>query len=713
MKRKVALIIAAVSAATLILCICLAANGGNNESQTENSSTLTEEKAPLPPYIPTEFESSSLYLEGKSLCAAVFESEISEERLRYYNSIGIDFVIVPNEETASMAAKYAKNYTVSIILEQNSGENAAAALKNEDIGGVFFRTSVDAATAAFLSKQSGKAVFCTENGESVLCTEGEITPFLSVDTDGLEKTESLLALYESAKNSEKGGVIFSQSNRIFQNENAFGDAVASLFNPSRRYDMTALTVGIPSSRSFSVNYSNVWLMGGSDPNYPLYLNGKEVARTANGLFSVKAELAFGENVLTLTNGERELVFKVKCGAKSASLDNKKSDGTAPEIGKVAVIDGTLCPLLFASVPIKSNESSVYAPNGITDVITEKLSVKNHLNGKTLEVYRLECGYYVETKYATVTEEEKPRERALLSADLSLDENWLTLTVKTEGAPFFSVKDGEKAEITFLGDLITDGLKLAPLPKNVIFSSASVNIEEGKVVFELSLNEGASLLGWDASYDGDTAIIKFRLPKRLKEGSKPLSDITVMLDAGHSSYYGGTQGPDYPNDLKERVLTYNTASLCRKYLEELGATVILSRDDKTDKILYASEVKTWYHQNGADIGVSVHFNALSATANSLSRSGVLTIYSNAHSKQLSDILAQNTAAYAKRNFKGSGKSDYIICHVPYLPSVIIECGYLTNIFEYDWFLKPENVDCFAKAMATAIYDYFVWQDSMYK
>ena len=110
---------------------------------------------------------------------------------------------------------------------------------------------------------------------------------------------------------------------------------------------------------------------------------------------------------------------------------------------------------------------------------------------------------------------------------------------------------------------------------------------------------------------------------------------------------------------------------------------------------------------------MHFNALSATANSLSRSGVLTIYSNAHSKQLSDILAQKTAAYAKRSFKGSGKSDYIICHVPYLPSVIIECGYLTNIFEYDWFLKPENVDCFAKAMATAIYDYFVWQDSMYK
>ena len=96
---------------------------------------------------------------------------------------------------------------------------------------------------------------------------------------------------------------------------------------------------------------------------------------------------------------------------------------------------------------------------------------------------------------------------------------------------------------------------------------------------------------------------------------------------------------------------------------------------------------------------------------MTRRGVLTIYANAHSKRLASTLAEGTTRYARRPLKNASFGDYIICHVSSMPSVIIECGYLTNICEYNYFLAPENQKCFADALARSIYDYFVWQSGL--
>ena len=71
----------------------------------------------------------------------------------------------------------------------------------------------------------------------------------------------------------------------------------------------------------------------------------------------------------------------------------------------------------------------------------------------------------------------------------------------------------------------------------------------------------------------------------------------------------------------------------------------------------------------------------------------------------ETVAAGVSRYARRPYKNAAFGDYIVCHVSSMPSIIIECGYLTNICEYDWFLKPENRDAFAASLARAIYDYF--------
>ncbi len=699
MKRKVALTaVAIITAAALTVMICFSKKNGERIEKEP----LKEEKPLFETTAPKAFSDNSVYKNGVQT-GAVFDNELSAEKLGYYNSIGINYVITENMD------ENAENYTVSIILIKKEGETANEILKKASSGGVYLaKDEIDGASLEFLANESGKAVITENESGITVYANGEIQCLALCDVLSLSKTEELLDFW-SAQSDEIRGIAFTNPQRIFENDNALGDAVASILIPSLRYDMTALTVGIPSKRTFSTKYANVWLVGGSNPSYPLYLNGKEVNRTSNGLFSVKVELTYGKNEIILSNGEEALTFNVTTSSSYYSVENKAS---SPEsaVGKTAVIDGKACPLLFTEVPIKSNESSVYAPDLVSDEIVERLTAKNELNGKTLDLYRLKCGYYVETKYVSVTEGEISQSQTVDSLEISLLENWLTFSFSTSGNPFFTVYGENGVRIEIFGRA-EECFLLCDLPQNPIFETAAVERLEEKTVINLTLKEGASLFGWDSFYSENKAVIKFRLPKRLAEGNKPLSGITVMLDAGHSNNYGGTQGPDYPYDLKERELTYKVATVCKGYLEELGATVILSRDETTTEILYASEVKTWYHPSGADIGVSIHFNALTETANSLSRSGVLTIYSNSHSKLLSDTVAKNTSLYANRPFKASSKSDYIICHLSYLPSIIIECGYLTNVFEYDWFLKEENVDWFGAALSRSVYDYFALQDAL--
>ncbi len=702
MKIKVALMIVAlilVAAAVLPVFLIDRGGGEENESIAEDSS--------LPPLfneaLPPSFSDKSVYLEGKTT-GAVFLRGAAAGDLCYLNSLGIGYIITDE------VPKDRENYTGSIILMKKEGETAAAALKNTKADGIYLEGGeADAAAAAFLARESGKTVITGEEDTVTVYTEAGEEKLIVCDVGNLPKTEALLDLWcERGENA--AGIAFKNPTRLLENENALGDAAASIIVPSLRYNMSALTVGIPSKKSFSTRYANVWLVGGSNPKEPLYLNGKEVNRTQNGLFSVKAELKFGKNELTLQNGDESLTFTVTTSSKYYSTENLASSFES-NVGKTAVIDGTACVLLYSEVPVKNNEGSVYAAENLTDVITEYLTSKNEINGKTLELYRLSSGYYVETKYVSVTEKEQ-KSPSVSSVNAKLSDGWLSLELETEGTPFVTVT-GESVAVITVFARGSEGVSAPVIPKNPLFSDCVLSKEEGKTVLTLSLFEGASLFGWECKVNEGKITVRFRLPKRLAKGDKPLLGITVMLDAGHSAFYGGTQGPDFPNDRKERELTYKVALSCKKHLEALGAKVILSRDDKTDKILYASEVKTWYHPNGADVGISIHFNALTETANSLSRSGVLTIYSNSHSKLLSDVVAKNTSLYSRRPFKASSKSDYIICHVPYLPSIIIECGYLTNIFEYDWFLKDENVECFSYSLARSVYDYFVLQDSLWQ
>ena len=92
--------------------------------------------------------------------------------------------------------------------------------------------------------------------------------------------------------------------------------------------------------------AQTYLIGVSDPAYPLYLDGKKIGRTKSGYFSVMAELVKGENKFTLTqNGEK--------------YDYTVYNGTRPATGGGASTGGALSHKLMEKleiIPVSSDQN---------------------------------------------------------------------------------------------------------------------------------------------------------------------------------------------------------------------------------------------------------------------------------------------------------------------------------------------------------------------
>lgn len=87
---------------------------------------------------------------------------------------------------------------------------------------------------------------------------------------------------------------------------------------------------------------------------------------------------------------------------------------------------------------------------------------------------------------------------------------------------------------------------------------------------------------------------------------PAPRIRVVLDPGHGGDDGGARGP---SGLQEKEIALALALTLRPLLERKGMEVLLTRSDDTFVPLW--ERARWANQQGADLFVSLHFNAARA------------------------------------------------------------------------------------------------------
>jgi len=195
----------------------------------------------------------------------------------------------------------------------------------------------------------------------------------------------------------------------------------------------------------------------------------------------------------------------------------------------------------------------------------------------------------------------------------------------------------------------------------------------------------------------------------------INKLTIIVDAGHGDPDGGAVAND---GTQEAVLNLAVAKKLEEILLEVGCSVIMTRCDEMG--IYNPDSKATIAQkknedmrkrreiqssSGGDIFISIHMNKFEQAE----CYGAQVVYpENAEkSKQLASCI-QNALKTGidngnHREPMASGSGIYLLKNVP-IPSVIVECGFLSNSDELALLKTDEYQSKIAWAIYMGIVDY---------
>jgi len=144
--------------------------------------------------------------------------------------------------------------------------------------------------------------------------------------------------------------------------------------------------------------------------------------------------------------------------------------------------------------------------------------------------------------------------------------------------------------------------------------------------------------------------------------------TIVIDAGHGGFdRGGVPG----QRIAEKDKTLDVALRLRRILQADGYRVVMTRD-RDVFIPLGTRTAIANSYRGASF-VSIHFNCASrAGAN-----GIETYYYRSDSAGLAASIHRNVIAGAPTENRGIRRRGFFVLRRTAIPSVLVECGFLTN------------------------------------
>lgn len=241
-------------------------------------------------------------------------------------------------------------------------------------------------------------------------------------------------------------------------------------------------------------------------------------------------------------------------------------------------------------------------------------------------------------------------------------------------------------------------------KNVAFRQAATNKAE------INFETDGPVWGYDISYSGRTLLLSIRRrPVPEKNLIKPLSGITVVVDAGHSPKltppFDGAVGPMRTFEFQVNLAI---ALKLKEKLLMLGASVQMTRNGDEDVPLADRPVLA--KNLGGDLFVSVHNNAIADGQDPFAEPrGFQTYYYHRHSRELA---ARVHAAYV-RNIplpdEGLRYGDYLVARLTWMPAVLTESAYMILPQQEELLNDPSFQEKLASATAEGILGLFNVRD----
>ncbi len=221
----------------------------------------------------------------------------------------------------------------------------------------------------------------------------------------------------------------------------------------------------------------------------------------------------------------------------------------------------------------------------------------------------------------------------------------------------------------------------------------------KTRLTLTLRQSGVFGGVTSSYDDEgNLVFRFNGCRSTLEGA------TIVIDPGHGYTGASAFDPGAVGHIKEQEANLAIAKLVAQKLEAKGANVIRL---KTESETYVtSQRASISRQYRPDIFMSIHCNSAGESAR-----GSEAYYFTPFSQPLAKCVSSRIGAYLGSEVHGEGGMDrgakynyFFVTQQQDFPSILIECGFVTNYTEAMALANSEHQSGIANAIVQGAADY---------
>lgn len=204
-------------------------------------------------------------------------------------------------------------------------------------------------------------------------------------------------------------------------------------------------------------------------------------------------------------------------------------------------------------------------------------------------------------------------------------------------------------------------------------------------------------GYLVLWDRNALVLRVRGAPAVN-AARPLQGLVIAVDAGHPP--AGSTGP---TGLYEPVATLGIAERLRAYLEQRGASVVMTRAAPGAVALADRPVMA--RRANAHAFVSIHLNAFPDGVNPFERNGTGSYYFNAWSEPLARAVQAGMVRHMGLRDLGVYYDNLAVLRPTWMPSVLCEGAFLMIPEQEAALRTPEFQDAYARGVAEGLEAYF--------
>ena len=177
--------------------------------------------------------------------------------------------------------------------------------------------------------------------------------------------------------------------------------------------------------------------------------------------------------------------------------------------------------------------------------------------------------------------------------------------------------------------------------------------------------------------------------------------TIMIDPGHGGYDKGTIANDKVTFEKDITLQIG-ALVAQKLTKQKDVQAIISRNE--DKYISLADRAKLANEQNVDLFVSIHLNGQTGGSDATGLETYYTKGKDDDSHELAKQIQETTTSYVDVRDRGVKTDKFQVLIQTEMPSVLVECGFLTNTDEAKKLKDKSYQENLAEGIAQGILTY---------